>query len=412
MNAADYTHNHYVPEWYQKRFLCPNKSKLHRLNLAPDIIEYRGKRFKHNDVKEVGPKSCFAEDNLYTTQWGPLTNTDIEQFFFGKIDTKGRAAVNFFCDYGVRNGLHEAYQDLVLYMSVQKLRTPKGLQALAKLLRVGQHNDLLIELQRFQAMHCAVWTDCIWQIADAGKSSTKFIITDHPVTVYNRGCFPGSKHCGPIMDPDIRRVATHTVFPLSPEKLLILTNLSWVRNPYQKELNWGPNKKMFHSTMFNGADIQQGRMLSESEVRQINYIMKQRAMRYLAAGEREWLFPEHHLPSTHWSKLGQGYLLMPEPRDIHMGGEIFVGYDNGRSEAWNEYGQRPWEQGYKDDKRFDKESATLRRFQDEFAAMHGPRWRGWSESFGNSGPHTDSEKTYKWHIDRASKRGVKAGKSV
>lgn len=407
MSGSEYTHNHYVPEWYQKRFLAAGRTKLFRLDLAPGVIGYDGKRYVHNHIKQVGPKSCFAEDDLYTVKWGGLKNTEIEKFFFGDIDAKGRDAVEFFCDYKIRGGLHEAFESLLLYMSVQKLRTPKGLQALAAFLKVKTGNELLMELQRFRGMNCAVWTDCVWQVAEATNSATKFLITDHPVTVYNRRCFPGSGHCGPILDPDIRRVATQTLFPLSPEKILILTNLAWVRNPYQNELNGGPNQRLFHTTMFDGTSIQQGRLLTETEVLQINYIMKKRAFRFVAAAEKDWLYPEQKLDSTHWSKFGDGYLLMPDPRDVTMGGEIFVGYDNGRADAWNEYGQRPWEQGYKDDKRFDRETKTLYRFQDEFVARFGPDWRGWSHSFGNEGPRTDSPESYERHVTRAAKRGIK-----
>jgi hypothetical protein len=88
-------------------------------------------------------------------------------------------------------------------------------------------------------------------------------------------------------------------------------------------------------------------------------LTKKRALRYVAAAEQEWLHPENHLPSTHWSKFGRGLLFMPEPRGICMGGEILLGYKGGGAESWNEYGHRPWEKGYKDDKRDAEESKTL-----------------------------------------------------
>jgi hypothetical protein len=95
-------------------------------------------------------------------------------------------------------------------------------------------------------------------------------------------------------------VATHTYFPLSIDKILILTNLSWVRNPYQKERNIRPNPNFFHSTIFKFTDIQTYRNVSEQEVLEINYITKKRSLRYIAAAYKEWLYPENHLPSTRW----------------------------------------------------------------------------------------------------------------
>jgi len=65
---------------------------------------------------------------------------------------------------------------------------------------------------------------------------------------------------------------------------------------------------------------------------------------------------------------------MPEPRLIHMGGEILIGYGNGRSEAFSEYGHRPWQKGYKDATRERREWEGLYRFQAEWAVRRGARY--------------------------------------
>ena len=144
---------------------------------------------------------------------------------------------------------------MMKYISIQKLRTPKGLGWLSSLPEGKDRNQRLLLLQRIQNIYCATWSDCIWLIADATKSPVKFIISDHPVTVYNRACFPGSEWCGGFNDPDIRMVGTHTYFPLSIEKILILTNLAWVRNPYQSERKVHPNPRLFRNTIFMFTDI-------------------------------------------------------------------------------------------------------------------------------------------------------------
>jgi hypothetical protein len=86
-----------------------------------------------------------------------------------------------------------------------------------------------------------------------------------------------------------------------------------------------------------------------------------------------------------------------------MGGEIFVGYKGGRSESWNEYGQRPWERGYKDKDRDAVESKTLQRFQAEFAAMQGPEFRGTSHQFhrGDEGPFVESAEIHQHYLELA-----------
>lgn len=369
------------------------QGKYRYLDLNPEVIRTEGGRsHRRNELLNWGPRSCFAQENLYTTYWGGQRNTEIEKFFFGDVDSRGKEAIEFFDDFSIRSGMHEAFQDLLRYMSIQKLRTPKGLGFAAQAFEIRRKNDLLLFLQDVQYMHCAIWTDAVWQIADASESRTKFIISDHPVTVYNRAHFPGSPTCLGYGDPDVREVATHTYFPLSLEKVLILTNLSWVRDPYQRESNAHPNQRLFRTTMFNATKVQHGRRLSEEEVIQINYITKMRAHRYVAAAEREWLYPERKLSSIHWSKFGDGLLLMPEPRAVHMGGEIIVGFKDRGAEIFGEYGHRPGQRGYKDGDREEREAKTLRKFQGEFALMQGRKWRGWPiDRFGRSGPQEDSE---------------------
>lgn len=250
----------------------------------------------------------------------------------------------------------------------------------------------LILMQEIRNLYCAIWTECVWQIADASNSPTRFILSDHPVTVYNRACPPLSKYCLGHSDPDIRMHAAHTYFPLSLNKLLILTNLSWVRNPYQNELRLRPNPAFFRSAIFNFAAIQTGRMLSEDKVLQLNSITKRRAYRYIAAAERDWLYPERFASTDHWKRLGDGYLLMPEPRHIHMGGEIMIGYSNGRSEAFSEYGHKPWQQGYKDVERNKRESEALYRFQAEWALkIRGRKYTAITHEFGGPALFEDSD---------------------
>ncbi len=126
-------------------------------------------------------------------------------------------------------------------MSIQKLRTPKGLAQFSELVRTSDKNLVLIRMQQLRQLYCALWTECIWSIADASQSETKFILSDHPVTVYNIGCPPTSKWCLRFRDPEIAFSGTHTLFPLSLDKILILTNLSWLRNHYASPRNPRPH---------------------------------------------------------------------------------------------------------------------------------------------------------------------------
>lgn len=232
----EYRRNHYVPEWYQRRFLPNNvqEKKFYYLDLTPDSISNGRWRYKRKALLRWGPSRCFCERDLYTTKFGKWKSTEIEEKFFGKIDSAWSQAVEYWSNFKHPSIDQNSFETLLLYMSIQKLRTPKGLDHLAHLVNLSDKNKVLFKLQELQQIFCALWTECIWSIVDASNSDTKFLLSDHPVTVYNRVCFPLSKWCRGYRDPDIWFSGTHTLFPLSLERMLILTNLSWVRNPYKR----------------------------------------------------------------------------------------------------------------------------------------------------------------------------------
>lgn len=401
--SSAFRKQHYVPRWYQERFFPAQTAerKFHYLDLRPDPIETgRGRRVERAALLRWGTKRCFRQEDLYTTTFGGDVNVDIEKFFFGPIDSAGQRAVEHFSAFQHPHWSEEAFNTLLPYMSVQKLRTPKGLAGIQMTNRPTDRNAVLFFIQQVRDLYCATWSECIWQIADAARSPTKFIISDHPVTVYNRGCFPLSKWCRGASEPDTRQTATHTLFALSLDKILILTNLTWARNPYQSETRFRPNAELFRETLFNFQTIQTGRMLSEQEVLAINFILKKRAHRYVAAAERDWLFPEDRLATTHWSKLGDGLLLMPDPRALYMGGETTVRFTSGHVTAYSEYGHRPGQPGFRDEGRQKAESAALQRFQAEFAHRYGPQRRGRSFAFSRLDDEEDDADFHNFHIEQ------------
>lgn len=384
---SNYRRNHYVPQWYQRRFLQPElkEKKFRYLDISPPNIAGRdGKLHPMTSVRRWGPVSCFCEEDLYTTRFGDWTSTEIEQRFFGKIDDKGEKAVAYWSEYDHTRIDPDAFRSLIDYMTLQKLRTPKGLDFLSAASGTKDKNAVLMLMQRLRGLFGAIWAEAEWAIADASESATKFIVTDHPVTAYNLRCFPGSPWCRGWNDPDPLMSATHTIFPLSAEKILILTNRSWVRNPYGDPLNLRPNPRLDRSGIFDFTSVQTGRRLTENEVWAINYVLKMRAYRYVAASDEEWLHPERHLESTHWSSLGGGLLFMPDPRSVSLGGEVIMGgYKDGRpADIWDEYGRRPGQPKFKDERLRERERKTFYAFQGEFARLFGRKHRGASHRFG------------------------------
>lgn len=399
-----YRLNHYVPIWLQERFI-PNslrERKFHYLDMKPETLSSNGRRYKRNDLLRWGPPKCFCEYDLYTTKFGSWISTEIEEKFFGPLDASAREALDYFAAFTHPSAEGELFQRLMLYMSIQKLRTPKGLRMLSALTQQTDKNRVLRQLQRLQQLYCAIWTECVWSIADASQSDVKFLVSDHPVTVYNQGCFPASQWCTDYRDPDVWLSGTHTLFPLSFDKLLILSNLSWVRYPYGNPLKERPHPDPFRPAMFNFTQIQTGRSLSTMEVQQINLIIKQRAYRYVAAIEKDWLYPERFVKER-WDHFGKSYLLMPDPRSVSFSGEIIIGYKDDRADFFDAYGRKPWHRDYDDKAQHDREWETFHAFQGEFARLFGPRRRGLSFDFGRIDRTDDSEDFHKYHLSLEQK---------
>ena len=89
------------------------------------------------------------------------------------------------------------------YLDIQKIRTPKGLDWLtAQYPRLTQ-NDLMFEMQGIRMIHCTIWTEGYGEIVSAQDADIKFIVSDHPVTVYNCAIPPDAAGNGYPREPSI-----------------------------------------------------------------------------------------------------------------------------------------------------------------------------------------------------------------
>src|ERR1700694_2618743 len=125
---SQYRHNHYVPIWYQERFMLPGQHRYFRLDLKPEVLTSGTVKYTRHDVHEWSPDRIFAQDDLYTTLWGGVRSVEVERFFFGRLDNGAPAALDFFAKYKDLDVDGEAFQTLMGYMSEQTLRTRKGLE--------------------------------------------------------------------------------------------------------------------------------------------------------------------------------------------------------------------------------------------------------------------------------------------
>ena len=221
--------NHYVPQWHQKGFLPSNSNCLHYLDLAPDqhVLD-DGRIVTMNSVRYYSPARCFVERDLYTTFFGEFINDDIEKFLFGEVDNTGSKAVRAYIS-GDPLQCHNHFSDFFKYLDVQKLRTPKGLDWIKNRYADLDQLALMIEMQSLRHRHCTIWAER--EIVSAEKSNVKFIVSDHPVTIFNPACPPESEQCAGSNDPAIALKGTQTLFPLDSDHCLILTNLEYAQDP-------------------------------------------------------------------------------------------------------------------------------------------------------------------------------------
>lgn len=335
--------NHYVPQWYQRRFfkLGSGKSKLWYLDLKPDIIRRPdGSTTTRRALRHLGPVNCFRQDHLYTLYFGEFATDVIEKQFFGAMDSLGEKAVDFFSKYSMCAGTHQAFRGMRDYLAAQLFRTPKGLDILRALSKSKDHQRTLHALRVAWPLYHTIWSEGVWEIVKCEQSPTKFIISDSPVTTYNRQIFPGSAEVQQFGIARIEQIGTHTLFPLDREHCLIITNLQYVRNPRVNLLKFRENPRYFEQTSFDLRRVQRGREIEEQEVIAINYVLKSNARRYIAASDQTWLYPEKKLKNRFWPKIGGKYFLMPDPRKVRFTTAILVGYKNGGAWGVNEYGHQ------------------------------------------------------------------------
>lgn len=337
MSDQQTRNNHYVPKWYQSGFLAPGQSRLFHLNLHPDVKTLPdGRQVPRKALHEWGTVSCFVEYDLYTTHFGPIVNDDVERRLFGVIDDHGAKAVRAFA-LGNQSEVHEAFQDFFEHMAAQKLRTPKGLDWIRSCYGELSQVDLMVEMQSLRLMYCTMWAEGVREIVSARDSDVKFIVTDHPVTVYNAAVDPASPHCAYPHDPVVAELGTQTVFALDANTCIIFTHLEYAKQPDHKNLTQlRTNARHLGAGIARTDSFIRDRSLNRDEVIAINHLLKSRAKRHIAAADRDWLYPERQFKGS-WSQIAQ--VLLPKSGLWQFGGETYVGYKDGTHGYWDEHGR-------------------------------------------------------------------------
>lgn len=335
--------NHFVPQWHQNGFVDERDNELRHL-------KSREIKLKDGSTKIIHGKNwfhsaqCFYEKDLYSTFFGTIFNDDIEKKLFGPIDDNGANSVKAYLTDDPAQW-HDNFQDFFTYLDAQKLRTPKGLDWIKSKYPELSQSQLMTEMQALRTIHCTLWAEGVRELVSAEDSDVKFILSDHPVTVYNHACPPNSELCTYPNDPDIALMGSQTIFPLSKNRCLILTNLEYAEHSdHVNPLDQRTNATKIRHSMVNTINFINKRKLTADEVTKINYIIKFRAKDAIAAGKESWLYPENSL-NCHWAELR--HVLMPPDNELyHFGGEMFVGFKDGSTHYQDAFGRTTPENKY------------------------------------------------------------------
>jgi hypothetical protein len=337
MNNQITRKNHYVPQWYQRGFLTPPQSKLHVLDLAPeDVTLPSGRVIPSSPLSEWSPKFAFLEVDLYTTRFGDALNDEVERLLFGPIDKSGAEAVRALVENNPRR-IHDYFSALFDFLDTQKLRTPKGLDFLLE--RYGQigQTALMVEMQRLRDLHCTIWMEGVREVVSAKNSPVKFIVSDHPVTVYHREFSPDHSACSYPGDPGVELIGSQTIYALDSDHCLILTHTEYAKSPSTVDVLAKRTHARFRGQSFVRTDaFIRTRELSSEEVTAINYVLKSRAKRHVGAAKVDWLYPERS-NSLGWREIER--VLLPRDDLWQFGGEMILSFKDGTHHFQDGFGR-------------------------------------------------------------------------
>ena len=328
--------NHYIPQWHQKGFMSERDDQICHLTRREFPLpngELKVKTFQRWHT----PAQRFYGEHLYSTFFGEEVNDDIERKLFGPIDDNGSKAVRAFLTDDQAQW-HNNFEDFFTYLDAQKLRTPKGLDWIRSKYPELNQLQLMIEMQSLRTMHCTLWAEGVRELVSAEESDVKFIVSDHPITVYNYACPPDSELCEYPNDPDISLKGSQTIFPLDKNRCLILTNLEYAQDPETANpTEQRTNANRMRRSMVNTIEFINTRKLTDDDVTKINHIIKSRSKESVAAGKEEWLYPERSITGG-WAELR--YVLQPPKDELYRyGGEMYAHFEDGSVHYQDAFGR-------------------------------------------------------------------------
>lgn len=283
---------HYVQQSYQEGFFEDGKTNFWIFD--KNLLVRPNGEIENNSIIERGTRVCFEGDFFYSSDYYKEKDY-LEKEFFGPIDAVGAVALK----YMLSEDKHvlpnkEVGISLLKYISAQKFRTPKGLELIKKPVPVSMTRENLLEkLQQVHENMTITLAESVIEILDASSCKTKFIVSDAPVVEWN--------HYASQSDVDLYLLkGTRVIFPISKNYCLIFTPREFADGKLSKRdhLELRTNARKYGTTIFDIRKLQNSRSINDGEVCVINKLIKGNALRYVAGGKKDYLFPSGDLPDT------------------------------------------------------------------------------------------------------------------
>ncbi len=281
-NNSETISQHYVQQAYQEGFYDDGKTSYWILD--KNLLVKSNGQVENNAPRNRGTRVCFEEKYFYAS--GLYKEKDfLEKNFFGPIDKNGIVAIKYMASED-KHLLPAKNIGLTLlnYISAQKFRTPKGLELIYQTNPKMTREVLLEALQEVHQNMVITLGESVIKILDASSCATKFLVSDTPVIEWNPYALQE--------DIDLYLLkGTRVIFPVNKNTCLVFTPRELVENGLSKKDYTQPriNARKYGSLIFDIRKLENSKPIENSEVEAVNKLIKERALRYVAGGKKEYL---------------------------------------------------------------------------------------------------------------------------
>jgi hypothetical protein len=158
-------------------------------------------------------------------------------------------------------------------------------------------------------------------------------------------CYPGAPPCAYPNDPPPFWRGTRVIHPLSADRLLVISHVQHVDSPDRaKARQERRNARSYDQVLISYTNIESNRTLTDREVQMINYVIKQRSIRYVASVNIEDLYPEKAVGQPKWANIDS--IFHQDYPTFYSQSETFIKYRDDSLLFTNAYGERNFVPGW------------------------------------------------------------------